>query len=308
MDRIAGYLKELQDAGVPVLFRPYHEMNGNWFWWGGRPGPDGSAALYRQIYDRYVHVHHLNNLVWVWNVNSPSGNTGSVADYFPGSAYADVLTMDIYGPFSQEFYDQMVALADPLHKPIALAEVGAMPSYCDTTPGLTCYTTDQLKAGIQSILVQGAAGAQGGAIGFCVTSIVPHDIPDAGTVGGVEDAGTFPDAPIITIDRDGGTPISPFAFGNNYYDSIDWSHDGTNALMGTEVPVQAMKLNVIVANSNNTDSDQPELFDDTQIDAYVKSCRAVGAEPIMEVPVTETTWTLAQPRPRAQRTWLRTSM
>ncbi len=76
VDRIAGYLKELQDAGVPVLFRPYHEMNGNWFWWGGRPGPDGSAALYRQIYDRYVHVHHLNNLVWVWNVNSPNGNAG----------------------------------------------------------------------------------------------------------------------------------------------------------------------------------------------------------------------------------------
>ena len=113
---------------MPVLFRPYHEMNGSWFWWGGRPGPEGSAALYRQIYDRYVHVHHLNNLIWVWNVNSPSGAAGPVADYFPGAAYADVLTMDIYGPFSQEFYDQMVALADPLHKPIALAEVGAMPS------------------------------------------------------------------------------------------------------------------------------------------------------------------------------------
>jgi len=128
VDRIAGYLKKLQNAGVPVLFRPYHEMNGNWFWWGGRSGPEGSAALYRQIYDRYVHVHHLNNLVWVWNVNSPSASAGPVADYFPGAAYADVLTMDIYGPFSQEFYEQMVALADPLHKPIALAEVGAMPS------------------------------------------------------------------------------------------------------------------------------------------------------------------------------------
>jgi mannan endo-1,4-beta-mannosidase len=128
VDRIAGYLKELQDAGVPVLFRPYHEMNGSWFWWGGRPGPEGSAALYRQIYDRYVHVHHLNNLVWVWNVNSPSASAGPVADYFPGAASADVLTMDIYGPFSQEFYDQMAALADPIHKPIALAEVGSMPS------------------------------------------------------------------------------------------------------------------------------------------------------------------------------------
>jgi mannan endo-1,4-beta-mannosidase len=129
VDRIAGYLKELQDAGVPVLFRPYHEINGNWFWWGGRPGPNGSAALYRQLYDRYVHIHHLNNLVWVWNVNSPNGTSaGPVADYFPGAAYADVLTMDIYEPYRPDFYSSMVALADPIHKPIALAEVGAMPS------------------------------------------------------------------------------------------------------------------------------------------------------------------------------------
>ncbi len=129
VDRIAGYLMELQDAGVPVLFRPYHEMNGNWFWWGGRPGPDGSAALYRQLFDRYVHADHLHNLIWVWNVNSPNGaNAGPVDDYFPGAAYADVLTMDVYEPIRADFYNSTVALADPLHKPIALAEVGAMPS------------------------------------------------------------------------------------------------------------------------------------------------------------------------------------
>ena len=126
VDVIAGYLQELQAAGVPVLFRAYHEMNGNWFWWGGRPGPNGSAALYRQIYDRFVHLHHLNNLIWVWNVNAPSGNAGSVDQYFPGAGYADVITMDIYGPFEQSYYDSMLSLAGP-HKPIALAEVGAMP-------------------------------------------------------------------------------------------------------------------------------------------------------------------------------------
>jgi len=71
VDVIAGYLQQLQEAGVPVLFRAYHEMNGNWF--GGQaPAVSGSAALYRQIYDRFVHVHHLNNLIWVWNVNSPT--------------------------------------------------------------------------------------------------------------------------------------------------------------------------------------------------------------------------------------------
>jgi mannan endo-1,4-beta-mannosidase len=126
-DRIAGYLSELQDAGVPVLFRPYHEMNGNWFWWGGRPGPQGSQELYRQLFDRYVHIHKLHNLVWVWNVNAPSVNAGPVDQYFPGNAFADVLTMDIYGPFEQAHYDSMVALAG-FQKPIALAEVGAMPT------------------------------------------------------------------------------------------------------------------------------------------------------------------------------------
>lgn len=126
VDEIAGYLRQLEAAGVPVLFRPYHEMNGNWFWWGGRPGEHGSAALYRQIYDRFVRMHHLNNLVWVWNVNSPSQNAGPVAEYYPGPSFADVVTMDIYGEFRQDYYSEMLALAGD--KPIALAEVGAMPS------------------------------------------------------------------------------------------------------------------------------------------------------------------------------------
>jgi mannan endo-1,4-beta-mannosidase len=157
VDVIAGYLRQLQEAGVPVLFRPYHEMNGNWFWWGGRPGENGSAALYRQLYDRFVHVHHLNNLIWVWNVNSPSENAGAIGSYFPGPQYVDVVTMDIYGEFKQDYYDGMVVQAGD--KPIALAEVGAMPTlevlarqprwaYFMMWSGLaeTANTADQLQA------------------------------------------------------------------------------------------------------------------------------------------------------------------
>ena len=126
VDVIAGYLAELRDAHVPVLFRPYHEMNGNWFWWGGRPGNDGSAALYRQIYDRFVNVHHLDNLLWVWNVNAPRRQCRPIADYYPGAQFADLVTMDIYGEFKQEYYTNILALAGD--KPIALAEVGRLPS------------------------------------------------------------------------------------------------------------------------------------------------------------------------------------
>ncbi len=127
VDRIAGYLRQLEDAGVPVLFRPYHEMNGDWFWWGGRPGAEGTAALYRMLFDRYVHVHHLNNLLWVWNVAAASSKSGLPAQYWPGPGYADIVSMDIYRPYTQSDYESMLALAGA-RKPIALAEVGTMPT------------------------------------------------------------------------------------------------------------------------------------------------------------------------------------
>jgi mannan endo-1,4-beta-mannosidase len=129
VDVIAGYLKQLRDARVPVLWRPYHEINGRWFWWNGRKGKRGSAALYRQLYDRFVNYHKLDNLIWVWNANSPNpepNGPGPFADYFPGLEYADVLSVDIYGEFKQSYYDDLLALA--AGKPIALGEVGALPS------------------------------------------------------------------------------------------------------------------------------------------------------------------------------------
>lgn len=126
VDVIAGFLRQLRDAHVPVLLRPYHEMNGGWFWWGGRPGKDGSAALYRQLFDRFVNYHKLNNIIWVWNVNAPNPRMAPIPEYFPGTEYVDLLSEDIYGPFEQSYYNDMLALA--AGKPIALGEVGAVPA------------------------------------------------------------------------------------------------------------------------------------------------------------------------------------
>jgi mannan endo-1,4-beta-mannosidase len=129
VDVIAGYLKQLRDARVPVLLRPYHEINGGWFWWNGRKGKDGSAALYRQLFDRLVNHHKLDNLIWVWNASPPAtapGGPGPYADFFPGLEYADVLSADVYGEFKPEYYDGLVALA--AGKPVALGEVGTVPT------------------------------------------------------------------------------------------------------------------------------------------------------------------------------------
>ncbi len=127
IDTAAGYLKSLQAEKIPVLWRPYHEANGNWFWWGGRKGENGFIALYRMTYDRMVNYHHLNNLIWVWNSNAPNGaNAGWYADYYPGPRYCDILATDVYGPFKQSYHDDLATLAEG--RPVALGEVGRVPS------------------------------------------------------------------------------------------------------------------------------------------------------------------------------------
>ena len=128
VDVIAWYLKQLRDAHVPVLWRPYHEMNGGWFWWGKKAGPDGYKKLYRMLFDRLVNFHKLNNLIWVYGANeaTPPG-VDPYDTYYPGDDVVDVLGTDVYHTnFAKEQYDQLLAVAKD--KPIALGEVGSVPS------------------------------------------------------------------------------------------------------------------------------------------------------------------------------------
>lgn len=91
---IAAELQQLEDAGVTVLWRPLHEASGGWFWWGRTDRTDGIPAAYAQVvlwchlYDRLTHFYGLDNLIWVWN--------GQSAAWYPGDAYVDIVSHDIY--------------------------------------------------------------------------------------------------------------------------------------------------------------------------------------------------------------------
>ena len=62
MDKAAEALLELQEAGVPVIWRPFHEFDGGWFWWG-KGGSENFIRLWRLMYDRYTDHWGLNNLI-----------------------------------------------------------------------------------------------------------------------------------------------------------------------------------------------------------------------------------------------------
>jgi len=130
-DKIAGYLKQLQDADIPVLWRPYHEMNGVWFWWCNQKGDQGFKRLWIMMYNYFTNHHKLNNLIWVWNTNAPRDIPGDEAwDYelfYPGNDYVDILAADVYRKdYKQSHHDDLVTLANG--KPIALGEVGEIPT------------------------------------------------------------------------------------------------------------------------------------------------------------------------------------
>jgi mannan endo-1,4-beta-mannosidase len=127
VDVIAFFLKQLRDAKVPILWRPYHEMNGDWFWWGNRSGEYGYKKLYIMLYNRLVNYHKINNLIWVFNGNEINDLTGTYEEFFPGHEYVDILATDVYRKnYQQKDYSMLLKLADG--KPIALGEVGKMPT------------------------------------------------------------------------------------------------------------------------------------------------------------------------------------
>ncbi|MNI07530.1 Mannan endo-1,4-beta-mannosidase precursor [compost metagenome] len=125
LDEVAVYLKQLKEAKVPVLWRPYHEMNGDWFWWGKK---NNYSTLWNIMFDRFVNTHKLNNLLWVWSPNAPNASSDPYESTYPGSDKVDVLAADIYDhDYQQTYYDQLVELAKG--KPVAIGENAEIPSH-----------------------------------------------------------------------------------------------------------------------------------------------------------------------------------
>lgn len=97
LEKIAGYLKLLQDKKIPVVWRPLHEAAGNiyepwhgtaWFWWG-YDGADAYKKLWIYMFD-FFKEKGINNLIWVWTTQTKD------ADFYPGDAYVDIIGRDIY--------------------------------------------------------------------------------------------------------------------------------------------------------------------------------------------------------------------
>ena len=121
IDAIAKELQILQEAGVPVLWRPLHEASGGWFWWGAK-GPEAYKQLYILLYKKLTKEYGLNNLIWIWN--------GQDSEWYPGDEYVDIIGWDIYP--GEKIYSSQAAIfleaaaCSQQNKMIVLSENGCL--------------------------------------------------------------------------------------------------------------------------------------------------------------------------------------
>ncbi len=121
MDKGAKALLELKEAGIPVIWRPFHEFDGKWFWWG-KGGAENFKKLWKLMYDRYTNVWGLDNLIW--NL----GYCGDVnSGWYPGDAYVDIIGADTYVDNTDSLVAMYHKTAQVANKPVCLHENGPIP-------------------------------------------------------------------------------------------------------------------------------------------------------------------------------------
>jgi mannan endo-1,4-beta-mannosidase len=143
LQKTGDYLEKLRDAGVPIPWRPLHEIDGGWFWWTDKEDGANTAALWRLIFNYYVKERKLHNLIWVYNagLKPPSGRDVEQIDvrkrFYPGPAYVDISGIDIYAnsyygwkPYQESAYPKAFSIMERVSpgKILALSESGAIPN------------------------------------------------------------------------------------------------------------------------------------------------------------------------------------
>ena len=132
--QIGGYLQLLRDAGIPVLWRPLHEAAGDytwgaWFWWG-YGGAEYCKQLWQYMYDLFTDEYGLDNLIWVWTVQTgKAGKLASVDDlskWYPGDEYVDIVGADLYEAKNTTQSERFKLVNDSVEgkKMVALSEFG----------------------------------------------------------------------------------------------------------------------------------------------------------------------------------------
>lgn len=104
LDKVASVLNNLKGADgklIPVIFRPFHEFDGNWFWWGAAYcTPDQYKQAWQFVVTYLRDTKGVHNVLYAYSPDNSYTTSSAYLGHYPGDAYVDVLGMDNYGDFT----------------------------------------------------------------------------------------------------------------------------------------------------------------------------------------------------------------
>lgn len=106
LDKVASVISNLKDANgkqIPIILRPFHEFDGNWFWWGASYcTAEDYIAVYRFTVSYLRDTKNVHNILYAFSPDNSYGNATSYLSRYPGDEYVDILGMDNYGDFDNK--------------------------------------------------------------------------------------------------------------------------------------------------------------------------------------------------------------
>lgn len=135
LKKVADFMKDLRNflgPQVPVVFRPLHEMNGGWFWWGAS---SCTTEQYKRLWRETVYIlkdeYKVHNLLYLYSPNTLNSKN-EFLKFYPGDEYVDILGLDIYQKGTSEEFTKILKrdlgvlkeIAIKKNKPFALSESG----------------------------------------------------------------------------------------------------------------------------------------------------------------------------------------
>lgn len=126
IDLLAEELLKLQEHNVVVLLRPFHEVNGGWFWWFSED-PEDFKTMWRYRHTYLRKEREVHNLLWIYSpspVRKELFRKQAPHLYYPGEAYVDINALDLYSDNLDDRYRRNYTEMINLGKPFGFGELG----------------------------------------------------------------------------------------------------------------------------------------------------------------------------------------
>lgn len=106
LDKVASVVSNLKGSNgelIPIIFRPFHEFDGSWFWWGANYcSPDDYKAAYQFTVDYLKNTKGVHNILYAFSPDNSYSTSTNYLSRYPGDGYVDILGMDNYGDLNNK--------------------------------------------------------------------------------------------------------------------------------------------------------------------------------------------------------------